>query len=77
MSEKGQRALNELDVALTNYKKTIVGMPMTQYDVAARFILYASLMKEYGIETKPYLDLAKKVHIDVMQVQHNPSQTAH
>ena len=58
----------ELNTALNEYTKTIIGVPLTKVDVAARFMIYSSLMKQYGIDRMPIMIIVDKMPIQTKEV---------
>ena len=66
--------LKELNDTLNAYTKTIIGVPLTKVDVAARFMVYASLMKQYGIDRMPIMVIADRMPIETKEVPHVTSK---
>ncbi len=62
--------LEELNAALNGYVNTIRGVPLTRVDVTARFMVYSSLMRQYGVDRAPIMVIADRMPIETMDVPH-------
>ena len=62
-------AVDKLNEEVQKHRDQLQGVPISPKMAIARFLIYAALMKKFGIEHEAWLNLAKRMGVDAIEIQ--------